>query len=642
MIVPMKRMQLAALKRDEDAIMKVLQKIEAVHIIPAEDVAQPKQDVALFDEKIKRISGAHSIIKLYGKKRGMSAPPEYTEDELDTALKESEELLVEIEELNRELSTIKIKSDKHRSKIEHLMPFFDMPVPIERISSTPHVTVKAGITDTAGRVVLENRSAEMGFSCEFYGSGANTAVLLAFFKEDTESAEILKTINYQEFRFPAECGTVKQIVDREKKEAHEEEKRTDEIKNRLEILSQKQKNLEMAYDAAVIDRDREAGKTELLSTQYAFVLDAWIKETDQDAVIKAVESVTDAYDIELRDPSEDETPPTALKNGKLATPFESLTDMYSRPAYKGIDGTAFFTPFYLLFFGMMLADSGYGLALFLGGLLYQKLLKPRNNTLKLVQVITWCGLSTVIMGLVLGTFFGLDWADVFGAGTIFPLIDPLENIMTMIIVCCALGLFQMMFGICIKIYMCFKEKDYMAGVFDNLSWIFLVLGLVGLLASGYVESSWLPLTSKISTILGAAMILLFAGRTKKNIIKRVGSGLGALYNVTSYLGDTLSYVRILALGLVGGAMGMVFNMIGDMIYSGLASSGILGAIIGVLLSAVLLIVLHAFSLFINTLGTYVHCARLQYVEFFGKFYEANGVMFAPLGYNSKYVKVKKN
>lgn len=132
------------------------------------------------------------------------------------------------------------------------------------------------------------------------------------------------------------------------------------------------------------------------------------------------------------------------------------------------------------------------------------------------------------------------------------------------------------------------------------------------------------------------MILFFKNRTTWNPIKRIVSGLGSIYGITSYLGDTLSYVRILALGLVGGAMGSVFNLVGGMVFSGLSGLGTVGTIIGFVIAAAVLAVLHAFSLFINVLGTYVHCARLQYVEFFGKFYEANGRLFKPLTLNTRY------
>ncbi len=636
----MKRLRLIALKADEERILKALQGTETVQIIPHTETAFA--EVAAFEEKIKNIRETHDYIKGFGKKPLLAATPECTVKEVDEALTEADALCGHIGELQHELSALSARIEKRQSRIELLTPFKDMETPIERIAPTKNTRIIAVVTDAPGEKAIEEASAEKGFACEFYGTGgAVRAAILACMKDDDCLNDALSGLNAAEFRFPDATGTVKENIEKETSYIKEEKERIERINEELTELSEKRLSLEKAHDAATIDRDLEQGRSGLYTTEYAFVLDGWIKEDDEQTVRDAVASVTDAYELTVSEPEKDEVPPTALKNGRLATPFESLTDLYSRPAYAGIDPTGVMTPFYLIFFGMMLCDTGYGLVLFIGGLLYSKLLKPRNNMAKLAKVIMWCGLSTAAAGLAFGTFFGISWPDIFGAGTIFPLIDPLKNIMTMIILCCAMGLFHMMFGIGVKIFMCVRDGDYMAAIFDHFSWMLLVLGLVALLASGYVSVSWLPLAAKIMAITGAAMILLFAGRTKKNIIKRVGGGLGALYNVTSYLGDTLSYVRILALGLVGGAMGMVFNMIGAMIYNGLAVMGVVGAVIGVLLAGILLIVLHAFSLFINTLGSYVHCARLQFVEFFGKFYEANGEIFRPLGYNSKYVRINK-
>ena len=220
----------------------------------------------------------------------------------------------------------------------------------------------------------------------------------------------------------------------------------------------------------------------------------------------------------------------------------------------------------------------------------------------------------------IGTFFGVEWNDLFNT-TVFPLLfDPMTDVMQMMLLSCGLGIVHMYTGIIVKMYMCFRDGDPQSAIFDQLSWMLLLTGLILLFAAPAIKT-----VSLVLIALGGGMLLLFSGRSVKNPILRLGKGLSALYNITGYLSDILSYVRIFALGLVSGAMGMVFNLI--------------GIVIGFILAAALLIALHMFSLFINTLGAFAHTARLQFIEFFGKFYEADGVKFKPLAMNTDTVNV---
>jgi V/A-type H+-transporting ATPase subunit I len=248
------------------------------------------------------------------------------------------------------------------------------------------------------------------------------------------------------------------------------------------------------------------------------------------------------------------------------------------------------------------------------------------------------GLSTIVWGVFIGTFFGLDWNVLLGtpAGTFPLLFDPLIEPMNMLYLCFGLGIVHMLFGVCIKIYMCIKARDWAGAVFDNLSWILIVMGLV---VFGLV-----PAAKNIGlgmAITGGALVFLFAGRERPNVIKRAIKGAGSLYTVTSYLSDMLSYARVFALGLSTGVIGNVLNTLGSMLYSSFGKGFIMQAI-AFLITAALMVGLHIFSLGLNVLGTFIHTARLQYVEFYGKFYEAGGREFAPLGYRTKHVKIIGN
>jgi len=194
-------------------------------------------------------------------------------------------------------------------------------------------------------------------------------------------------------------------------------------------------------------------------------------------------------------------------------------------------------------------------------------------------------------------------------------------------------IFHMICGIVIKIVNCIKAGDWAAAIFDNFAWILIVLGAVSLIA---VPS--LSTVGAVIAVIGVVLVLFFAGRSRPNFGKRLVKGAGSLYDVTSYISDTLSYARIFALGMATGVMGSVFNTLASMLYSG--KHGVMFAIF-LVLAMVLLVALHAFSMVINVLGTFVHTARLQYIEYFGKFYESGGRAFQPLAYRTKNVRITK-
>lgn len=636
MIVPMKRLTLIGLKAEREAALAALQRVEAVEIISQQDVAADSERLMLLEDKIAKLNIAQKAVKPYYKKPLLNPTPQVECSLLDASRKRGGELCSEIELLEQRKKELEATGERLAALEESLKPFKELPTPLENICPTKHVRYIVGVADKGAMAAIAAMEAEgEDIAVETYPCDNGTAVVMACLGSAYDTAmRTLKETGFSEFVPTKLKGTAAQNMEKARKEADEAAKELETIVKKLGEAAKEQNILQLAGDSYEVERERAAGENKLAATEYAYILEGWVRADRLDEVRLALDGVTDAYSMELRDPQDDEDPPTVTKNKKLIEPFEAITEMYALPAYRGVDAAAVMAPFYFLFFGMMLSDTGYGLILFIGGLLFTKLLKPRGSTAKLVNVITYGGLSTILCGPFIGTFFGMSWNDIFGT-TIFPLLfDPMTDVMEMMILSCGLGLLHMYSGICVKMYMCFKQKDWQSAIFDQLSWMLLLTGLIMLFAFPAIKT-----VSLVLVILGGGMLLLFAGRSKKNPILRLGGGLSALYNITGYLSDILSYVRIFALGLVSGAMGMVFNLIGGMVYDAFGGLGIVGVIIGVLFAAVLLLALHLFSLFINTLGAFAHTARLQFIEFFGKFYEADGHAFKPLGYNTKNVNV---
>ena len=602
MIVPMKRLTLIGLSCEKESTLKALQRLGAVQLI-SEGELTDSEKLRQLTAKADRLNAARRAIKPYYKKPMLSPTPQCTEAQLEAIQPEGDALCQSIEKLEAEQAEKRAEFERLAALRAQLEPFREMLTPLEAIHSTKHIAYILGTADAKVMDAVDNVEAALDthIGLEAYPNENLTAVVIACNRDERDAIlRYVKDAGFNEFIPPKLTGTASENMEKAAKQMDATEAELYRIASELTAAAEKRSRLDMAADAYAIEKQRAEGETALKSTQYAYILDGWARADKLDEIQLAVSCVTDAYYIETRDPYADENPPTATKNKKLIEPFEVITEMYALPSYRGIDAAAVMAPFYFLFFGMMLSDFGYGM----------------------------------LCAPFIGTFFGVEWNDLFNT-TVFPLLfDPMTDVMQMMLLSCGLGIVHMYTGIIVKMYMCFRDGDPQSAIFDQLSWMLLLTGLILLFAAPAIKT-----VSLVLIALGGGMLLLFSGRSIKNPVMRLGKGLSALYNITGYLSDILSYVRIFALGLVSGAMGMVFNLIGGMVYDALGGLGIIGIVIGFILAAALLIALHMFSLFINTLGAFAHTARLQFIEFFGKFYEADGVKFKPLAMNTDTVNV---
>lgn len=338
------------------------------------------------------------------------------------------------------------------------------------------------------------------------------------------------------------------------------------------------------------------------------------------------------YNIEEPDP--DEEVPILLHNNGVVTAFEGVTSMYSLPARHDIDPTAILAPFYFIFFGLMLSDAAYGIILSVGCAIILKKYKLEGTMYRMFKMFFYCGISTFIWGALFGGWFG-DFFTV-AARTMFGVdfainpiwFNPLEEPMKLLIFSLILGGIHIFVGMGVQAYMYIRDGHPLDALFDIGLWYLLLIGLVLFGFGGSLIPSLVPV-GKYMAIVGTVGILVTGGRKKKGLGKITG-GLGSLYGITSYLSDVLSYSRLLALGLATGVVAQVINTLGS-----LAGGGIVGSI-------VLIVVFLAgtvFNIAINALGAFVHSCRLQYVEFFGKFYTGGGREFRPFERKTKYVKI---
>lgn len=662
MIVSMKRLSLVALKSDQDAILHALQEAGTVEIIKLADGDVQNGDADTVNARIQRLAESINAVKPYAKKPGFLSPQkrEMTLSDMREYVPKAEQTTNEIEELTHTQARLLSEREKAVSTRASLEPWETMTVPMDTVRNTSRVHYFIGLL--ASKDVQRVREQEY-LEAEFMNESATVPTILACREDDTRIVQnFLKTVEWQDYVFPKLPGTPREAIESLNRRIAEIDGEYDAAQKELEARGDTIETLQNALDAEAIDADRLSASGDLSYTAHAFVLEGWIRADEVEKTEQAIKNVTEAYSFEVRDPAEGEEPPSVVKNSRFVKPFEEVQTLYSRPTYGTIDGTPYMTPFYILLFGLMLSDTGYGILLMLGTLLYIKKKKPTGMSAGISRVLFWGGLSTIVWGVLCGSFFGItktsaSTIEVGGAFSqismffeklgIFPaLLDPMQNSMVMLGLCFGLGVLHIVAGYIVGAIDRFSKGDWKSAIFDQISWVLITLGLVvgflpaiaGMAGMSVTLSKSVTMPALIAAGVGALMVVLFKGREKRNPLKRMMSGLGGLYDVTSVLADILSYARLFALGIATGVIGQVFNMLCGMLAS--ASNPVM-KIVGAIGSIVLLVLLHTFNVAINALGAFVHCARLQYVEFYGKFYESGGKEFRPLSYNTKHVQVTK-
>ena len=426
------------------------------------------------------------------------------------------------------------------------------------------------------------------------------------------------------------AGTVRQAAEQLENEIKRLSDSMAATVDRLCELAEQLDIVEILHDLLSTDRSVAELHCRLAQTDTCSVLEGWIPESMQGAVEEVLTKFECAYD--LRDPLEDEEPPILLKNNMLVRNFEWVVGMYSYPKYGRFDPTTVMSIFYFLIFGLMFADVGYGLLLAVGGFGGSLLMKRKPSMQRSFCMFGYCGLASVFMGALFGGWFGdlptavmqnllglsVDSAAgrFFGSGLLFnPLDDPLRFMVFSLVV----GGVHLITGMAIRFFILCKDGKVGEAFATVATYWVLFAGLILLLVDQTLGLS--------VAALGALLIIVFNGYGIKSPLQRLAKGFGGIYGLLNYVSDLLSYSRILALGLVAAVIAKVINMITLM-----GSSGALGA--GVMV--VVLIVGHILNLAINVLGSFVHTSRLQYMEFFGKFYEDGGRPFKPAEPTEEY------
>jgi len=371
-------------------------------------------------------------------------------------------------------------------------------------------------------------------------------------------------------------------------------------------------------------------------TRFTFIVEGFVKARD---VGQLREAFSTWQDVEILDeePGPEDQVPIHLENHPLIRPFEVITNIFGYPQYNEIDPTPILAPFFWVFFGICLADAIYGIVLTLGCWYFLRSQKLAEGGKKLVTLLMYSGVSSSIMGILMGSWMG-DLASVFFKGTAIEkfvlrmtILNPIEDPLTLLGVSLALGVFQIWVGIIVKMVSLIRNGQVYEGIVSQGCWVVFLPGLIGFaLSKGGLIRSNIPF---YVMILGAVMVMYSASRGQKNILLKPFSGLYGLYGTIGYFSDTMSYARLLALGLASAVIAVVINKIAELV------AGMI-PVVGWAFVPLIIIGGHVFNLAINVLGSFIHSGRLQFVEFFTKFFEGGGKPFKPLTRVNEYVSIE--
>lgn len=632
----MKHLRLLGMESEREALLKAMQDMECVEISSIDGseealksgFAKPDDKALMSAQEASRAyrTALASLDRFAPEKKGMFRKRQGVSRAAFFSAESEENARTAAETINkdtRRLGEIESERTKNEALRATLAPWLTVDAPLGGADGALAVFFGAAglnVTDDALKALADSLDGLLTWQQASSDRSLRYLLVMCHGSVKERALSALRDLGFSTVSFRGMTGTAKENDKALAENLAALEKERQEIEQRIAGLGGKRETLLEASDRAAIALRREEAKSRLVGTDKVFLLEGWLPADRCAALEKALELFTCA--IETREPTEDEYPqvPVQLKNNKLTRPLNMVTEMYSLPAYGTLDPNPLMAPFFILFYGIMMADMGYGLLMMIASVIISKKYRPKGTSGELFSLLGLCGISTFIMGALTGGFFGdflTQLVAIVSTGTVFALpklFDPLDDLTMILIGSMALGMVQIVTGMAISLIEKCKRKKFLDAFFEEITWWIVFIG-IALLALG-----------KGAAVLyvGCALVLLGPIVQGKGWGKLTGV-FGSLYNhVTGYFGDILSYTRLMALMLAGSVIAQVFNMLAAM--PGNVIAFIIISMLG-----------NAMNFGLNLLGCYVHDLRLQCLEFFNKFYVDGGKPFRPMTLDTEYV-----
>jgi V/A-type H+-transporting ATPase subunit I len=649
----MQKIHIVSLLGHKDKVLKSLQKNEVVDIQTLSE-APPKpapEELGRHEYELAEIKSCISFLEGAAKKKKSFIqtfiPPkqELSEQEFAGVCRETDcgEIMKRCTGLESQLANLKNLKNELNLDLKMLLPWRRLDVSLQDLTCTVKTCLTFGKIKSKQLPAFQGALKELSENThlEIVDKAREEAHLfIVYLAEESERIlDFLSKNPIETVSLPLTVRTPAQEIAHLRNLLKETEQ---EIRDTMAEAASQARHLDrlkLMHDFTLEKKLSLGVKQKLADTAYTFVIEGWIEKAKFEKLRRELSKVTREFEIFRIEPAKGEKLPVILKNPAVLSPFELITKIYGTPKYEEFDPSIALAFFFALFFGICLGDFGYGVTLALISVYFLKRYRLPEGGKKLFHLLLFGGGVAALVGILTGSYLGFSPKDVPAA--ILPLkqlltsiqvIDPIKNPLTMLVLSLALGVVQILFGITLQMAQRIRNREYVSAILDDGLWIFFLGSLVFLIVSNAVSPSTVTIASRMS-LGGAVALVLTQGRHKKNIIQKFLSGLLSLYRVSGYMGDTLSYSRLLALGMSTTIIGSVINILAGMVRGGVP-------VLGVALMLLLLVVGHLFNLVIGTLGAFVHSTRLQMVEFFSKFYEGGGREFRPYKREAEYTVIK--
>lgn len=636
----MKRLTVWAYAGDADAVAAKLIKLRCVDVDTVGTDSDsylvrydPSARIRECENLLASIESAMEPLYPFSKKRGgLSAAPAINADREAFAAdrggvrSDAAAVVARINGMRERLGAIERELADATGKSDAAKPWLGCGLALDSKGTESTRLVFGSLPTSTEESAIEARLDGLAAAWRVIKRDSNAAYAI-FIAERSDADELMRRLNTAGFvraTFPDGCGCAEEICAAANERISALTAEREEINQTFCGLAGRLDDLRVLWDTVSTELVGEQLKEKLMATGSCVLLRGWIPEKRTEKVTAALDALGCAYD--LTDPEPGDDVPVKLENNRFASCFEWVVAMYSLPAYGTFDPTFIMSFFYVLFFAMMFADVGYGLLLAVGGFLIPRLLHMKPEKAAPFRMFAFCGIGSIITGVLFGGYFGdmpLALIRAFNPEAELPstlaiVVDPVAQPTTFLLIALALGFVHLVAGQAIKFAIVWKDSPVDAICDYALFWA-LYGGLIMLII--------VPSVGKWIAIGAAAAIVLTGGRKEKNILMRIPKGFLALYGVVSFGSDILSYSRILALALSGSVLAQVMNILGTM------GSSPVAVVVGMIF---VFIIGHTINLALSTLGSFVHTSRLQYIEFFGKFYEDGGRPYAPATPSERY------
>ena len=666
----MKKLQIVAHNSYHPELVKFLQDSEAIHIVDLTEQEFPEPEdittASLADAELEREPGSISqkpelqmqpmigsmirrmrdglaelqfainyLTKFETKKGFLSgflanqvifSQQEYAEMLKHTNSQELLNICHECRGLEEEATQLTAQQNKLNADKSYLLPWSNLDTPSAEIHNTEKTVMKLGVISIIGynNIIAEIESRGIDVFFETINETKIEKYLLVILLKENEDIimPILTNHGFSPTILPADSVRISELLAQNDEDIRNIETRKTEIYQRSVELAKEKNNLMALYDHRLELLEQEEVRENFIHTEHTFVLEGWVRENNAEALEDELQQNFEVIHVELSEPNEEDEPPVDVENKRLFSPFQMVTNLYGIPKYREIDPTPLIAPFFAFFFGVCLTDAGYGLVVAVIAFLLARKFATGEGAKQLFKILILAGIATIIVGTLTAGWFGISPQKLPDFLLKLRVLDVQKNQIHFFGIVLGLGFLQVWFGFVVKTYLDFRVRNWKGAFLCQIPWLIFMTGVLPFYFTRGSLSSELRLSILALFVVCFILVVAFSDQESKSAAGRIGNGFFDLYSrISGSFGDILSYSRLFALGLATGIIAGVVNTMAEMTW------GI--PYLGKVITVGLLIGGHLFNIVINALGGFIHTARLQFVEFFTKFYEGGGEEFKP-------------